>query len=1276
MTTIFEIVPDDIEHLGDADLRTLVGYLAERETLAHGLSASSVTYGGHQNAKDGGIDVRVSIKPGEIDGFIPKPETGFQVKAEDMPRTQILKEMRPDGALRKAIAALGGVNGAYIIVSSKGSVSDTALTARRNAMAEALIDTPTAHNLELDFYDRRRIATWVNQHPGLIPWVRERIGKPLSGWRPYADWSSSPSDTKAEYVLDEDVRLIGTRLKDEGLDSVAGINRMRRILGKPKGVIRLVGLSGVGKTRLVQALFDDRIGEKALDRKLAVYADLGEQPDPVPQELLGRLNHLRQRCVLIVDNCGSTLHQKLVNGLKGSESLVSLITVEYDISDEEPEGTDVFKLEPASNGVIQKILERKYPSLSAPEVATITDFSEGNSRVALALAETAFKGESLANLKDGELFKRLFRQNNEDDPSLLAAAKACSLVFSFDGETLDGDEAEIPVLASLADQSVHVLHRYVAELHRRQLVQKRSKWRALLPHALAHRLAKEALQDVPTASIDAAIRSGPIERLSLSFSRRLGYLHDSPEAQKLVAGWLKEGGWISEVENLNAFGITLFENIAPVNPEATLGAIRAAYERSLAGEDVTSSLRKVVHVLRSLAYDPLLFDESAWLISRLTETAESSSHMGDAINVFGSLFNLYLSGTHAPVGQRAEIIRKLANTENVVDHKLAMHALEEMLKSTHFMSSYNFEFGARKRDYGFYPRSKSDFVTWYRTAFKLAEELEQRPALREEIRNYFAKEFAVLARGTGMIDELVAIADRFAVDGGWAQGWAGVRAAIARAKDAKQKQAQTKLRALAKRLEPHSIDELITTYVVPDEWSVLDLADLDTDDPKKYEKARQSVAKTCDDIGKVLALDSGELVRNLPALLASRSNRVALVGVAIGREAPDPRSAWNSIVPDVVSAEAEGKFSALLPGFIDGLARRSPELAEDLLDEALVNPDLHRSFVFLQAAVGLTVRGLDRAMKAASMQTVPIERFTAFSARASDGLTGTQLDVFLRAISERENGVDVALDIIGMRIHSARADKRSLDDEEKEAGREVLRRYEFSKEGHNDGYRVAEVAKACLVSPNDYTLVDKLCSRLLQSVTNHKAYAWHFAKLIAVLAAKFPLSVLNILVERNGAELGRHHSFFRHFIVKQPDPIEQIDEETLLDWAAEHPARRYLHLAEIVQPWRATDGSKVEHDEVRPLVWTPVAMRLIDEAPEPVRITEIFLDRFHPMGWGGSLAQILESRIPLLEMLTEHENATVAAWAKVALTAFKATVKRQQESEARSARARDERFDW
>jgi hypothetical protein len=176
---VLEITGDDILKLSDTDLRSLVALLCESELRRWGASVSGVTWGGDQDAPDGGLDVRVSIpKKKAAQGFIPRHSTGFQIKKSDMAPKAIVKEMRPRGKARTVISELAKQSGAYIIVSAKGSISDSALRNRREAMLKGAKGIKNARALYFDFYDRNRIASWVRDHPGLIPWVRGRMGSP------------------------------------------------------------------------------------------------------------------------------------------------------------------------------------------------------------------------------------------------------------------------------------------------------------------------------------------------------------------------------------------------------------------------------------------------------------------------------------------------------------------------------------------------------------------------------------------------------------------------------------------------------------------------------------------------------------------------------------------------------------------------------------------------------------------------------------------------------------------------------------------------------------------------------------------------------------------------------------------------------------------------------------------------------------------------------------------------------------------------------------------
>lgn len=1271
---MFEITGDHIAELSDEDLRSLIGMLCEAEMRRRGLPVSAVTWGGNQNAKDAGLDVRVSLPSVTvIDGFIPRPSTGYQVKKSDMPRNAILDEMKPKGVIRPSIAALADESGAYIIVSADGSTSDSALKDRRNAMAEAMQGVPHEDKLALDFLDRGRVATWVRDHAGIIPWVRKKIGKAIPGWHPYGAWSHAPDANNSDYLADDAARIkSGTQDEGDGLSAMDGINRIRDVLRIPGNVLRLVGLSGVGKTRLLEALFDAKIEGNALDPALAAYTDVADTPDPQPPGLAADLLAEHRRMILVIDNCPPDLHQKLSEIVRVSGSTLSVITVEYDIREDQPEGTDVFSLEVSSNDLIEKLVARRFPQLSQVDCSTIAEFAGGNARIAIALAGTIEKDETIAGLKHAELFRRLFHQRHQPDDALLLIAQACALVYSFQGHDLEGENAELPILGSLIGKTADQMYMGVAELRRRDLLQQRGNWRAVLPHAIANRLAEMALQNIPPQRIESAIIKGKSERLLRSFSRRLGYLDTSKEARAIVTAWLAPDGLLSDVLNLSELGNAIFNNVAPVMPDLVL----AKLESAIAGADSATLERSkdFISLLRSLAFDPEFFDRATTLLMRFHAIeAERSNADGDAGRVILSFCHIYLSGTHATVEQRLALIEKLLRSPEPKQQALGAEALEAMFKTDHFSSGYLFEFGARSRDHGYYPKSDADIAQWYGSALKLSETIActDLPAA-DSVKRAIAGEFRGLWTNTRLCDELDRLARTFAGNGFWRDGWVAARQT--RAYDGKQlpPEALAKLKTLEEFLRPKDLIAKVRGIVLEAKGSGLgydELDDADDIDTYDYEAAEKRTAVAIEQLGKDLAAASDSFQEILPELLSSSGNRLFALGSALAQATEQPSVLWDAFVTQLAAISEANP--AIMGGFLSGLQKEKSGEVDAMLDDALTNPALVPWFPYLQASVVIDEQGIARIHRSLELGHSPIERYVHLAwGRASDPIPGPAFRDLVIALCDK-GGLDSALHMVSMLLLCDKTAKRVPLPETLAAGRHVLSLFELGKtkrQIQREDHNLASLARACLVGLESEPFARRLIRILKEASADYRRGAHDYGDLTRALFVVQPVAALDEMFTGDDASVKLALRFVEKLTRRRASPLDGIPPESLIDWCKVDPDTRY--------PIAAGMGSLFKTDNnAAPLHWTTLTSLLLQSAPDPIAIFPLIVKRLYPSSGWGSWATEMEGCFKLLEKLDVGDNVALRQAKSDSLALLRTQIDNARRTEAEEDRQRSARFE-
>ncbi|WP_017963074.1 hypothetical protein [Rhizobium leguminosarum] len=1279
---MFEIVGDDIAALNDTDLRALIGRLCEAELRRQSLPTTAVTWGGNQTARDGGLDVRVALPDGSaINGNIPKAQTGLQVKKPDMPRAEIIKEMKPEGTLRPVLLDLADANGAYIIVSSTGSTADGPLRERRKAMADAVKGTPAEGKITFDFFDRNRVATWVRDHAGLIPWVRAHIGRAVPGWQSFQSWSHVPEGAESTYLTDDRAR-IRTGIKDDGdgVSVLEGVKRIRTLLSSPGSVVRLVGLSGVGKTRLAEALFDPNFGEAALDSSLAIYTDVPDEPNPPPKGLASDLNASKTRAILVVDNCSPELHRQLSEVALAKGTHISVLTIEYDIKEDQPEGTDVFVLEVSSPELIEKLVSQRYPNLSQIDARTIAEFSGGNARIALALSSMIEKTETVAGLNHEELFKRLFQQRNEPDSSLLSIGQACSLVYSFEGETLEGEDAELPVLGSLVVKSPDEVYAAVAELRRRELVQERGPWRAVLPHAIANRLAKLALQNIPPTKVKSLLIEGSSDRLLRSFSRRLGYLDDSKEARAIVSDWLAPGGQLGNVTNLTELSRAMFANVAPVAPEGVLSALEKALAHA---DDATLDENShFVPLLRSLAYDQAFFERAITLLVRFAALSGSAQRNDEFVNVVVSLFYIALSGTYAPIEMRIETVDRFLSSNNETVQAIGVKALAALMKTSHFTSYYEFNFGARSRDYGYYPQTGEEAQNWYGLAIELASKfaLSNYP-IAADVQKTVAGALRGLWGNSGQIEKLDQLSRAIAAKGFWREGWIATRQALTYEGSVMSEEDRALLISLAEFLRPKDLVDQVRGAVMNIHGAGFTLDELDDDElvdresdetpdrSKTFEKRSARAAATRRRLGNEVARDIASFDRLLPELTIA-NGRIVEFGRALAETVEQPRELWDAMV-GAISAIPSSNIS-LLQGFLNGMQPRDTVFTNSVLDAALEHQALSRHFPNLQAYAVLDEKAMARIHEALDLGIASIDAYYSLAyGQSSDDVPGPHVRDLVLHIIQIPGGARVALEIVAMRLISDDNSKRKPAAEILEAGRILLKEFEFSSKddrNHRDDFELARVIYHSLKGKAGAPIAKAICSKFITAASNHSISPHEFGDLMQSLLKVQLGPTLDQLFSGDREAQAKSIRVINELTGHGTPTFNAVPEGELFRWIAKKPDERFPIVAAVVKLFE-----RPKSDE--PYKWRPVALRLLRDAPDARAVLREIVSRLRPRSWSGSLATKLESRLKLLQTLPIGDQDGLNEDFNRAVAGLKARVAEERQRESEENRWRDNRFE-
>jgi hypothetical protein len=1169
-----------------------------------------------------------------------------------MAAAKITKEMRPYNKPRQILTDLARKRGAYIIFSTDDP-SASAHGARITAMRDAVSDVPNGDRIALDFYGADKIARWANQHIGIVTWLLGALGRPRGGWQPHGNWSAA-AEPGGVYLFDDTSRA---KVGGAFVPMPEAVARVREQLSSPGGAVRLIGLSGMGKTRLAEALFDERLDAGVtLPRAWAIYADAGLGPAISPALLTEQIAVSRTEAVIVVDNCAQRLHGQLAQIVKQDASRASVLTIDYDVDGEGTPGLLVM-LGENSEQVLRELLDQRFPGLSEAERRHLAEFSGGNARIALKIAEASGPQVDLSKLKDNELLDRLFQTDRKDiDSSAPLCAAAASLVFAFYAKDYDGHAAEYPVLAGIAGVTPELFYRNLAVFLDWGVAQMRGPQRAVMPQPLANMLAAPFIRQSDPVTLIARFAAGP-PRLFASFARRIGQLHDEPAAVEIAGQLLAAAGSLGQPSLLDETMSKAFVRVAPANPEAALAAI----ERDLTGPNRYKLLvpderrREFAQLLVLIAHDARFFYR---VIAVLVEFTRADGEVREELRARRHLLERFwpiLSFTLATQAQRLPSIdAMLASPEEDVV-LLGVEALDHMLDAGHFNSSLELEFGARALLTEWRPYNGDGYESWFKAAYDRLVSLSHgagAPALRarELIAQHFREQ--VSAGFAGLAMEAMR---QVRGNGFWEAGWRDVNDALhfELRKDADAN--RVSLIALERDLRPHSADDFFEAFVLGEPWRHWHPSG-------RHKSSTRKVGLLARATGRKLIQQGSDLGPYLERTTRrSGTNSAASFGIGLARATGDLEGLWQQACRAFKAHPKKERTPAVLDGILQGARMRAPEWVIAKLDAAVKDPLLSEHLVELQTAVPLDEAAVARFRTALADGATAPDRFTLLMmGSVTRPIPGPVLAQFLRELFVLDDGILPALQVLHMRIFGDRSDKREVDRALVELGRDMLadpRVYnsEMSQQDHG----IDVIAKVALRGDGGPDAAKRICEAMRVAEQQNPYGYPDFGQFCSTLMRLHPRIVLDEILSKSDNDhlIGRFFGGWRRNDEDLEPQEIPLDNKVLFDWVREAPAERAVKLAYFI-PYstKHTNGSSLD--------WSPIALELLALSPDPVAVLRTYENRFFSGGGTGPFSLRFVRRRPLVAAMANNENAAVRAWAVEAAERIEVNIARWDEREA------------
>ena len=1251
----FEVSLDHVSVLGERMLPELAERLLNAEASAYDLPSPVIHVAKNIHAADGGEDARITWEGGPSQTrFLPSRACQFQLKSGGIGPAAAGKE-----ALKDMVGPFVQRGGNHIMLCSH-PYNQEAIQARENSARKALrgAGLTTISDDHIQFRSAEQIANWVNHHPAVAVWLQEKTQPGTVGpFRSWVQWSGDAEHDSSPWVEDE--RLTGLR------------QQLLRLITQRQGMARVVGLSGVGKTRLVmEALRPSAEGEET-GYDLSTQVMYTSQQDIA--SVVQTLADIGQPAIVVVDDCALPTHRTLSNIVQRQSSRLSLITIDNDV----PVGTlddSTIKVDHAPSSVTEAIINQALPGLPSEDQRRLSRFSRGFPKIATRLSLIWPRSEPVVNATDDDLVDAFVLGRRPRNPELLLQSAELLSVFDLVGvESSEGAHfAEIAGLGHNLDADSFRLA--VKDLADRGIVQRWGRLGRLQPLPIALRLAERQWRRWTPERWDRILAGPASTDLKVAAARQLTLLNETLLAGEIVRHVCRHGGTLDSAEGISQAGhCEMLSYLAEIDAETVARQLERCVnefeELALLASHIRHHLRRA---LSKIAFLPETFEEGARLLLRLA-TAENEGSASSSYGGFPGLFPVFLGDTAAEGRARLELLDALIddaiNNGCTAMQVMVVKALSAGIKVNNFSRMSGPEVhGARPALQCWVPATQREVSEYVGSCLtRLAGFALQ----NDEAGTLARSELGISLRGLvrhGFIDSVAEVVRQVNGDVGfWPQALRSLMGLLAYDAERLSLDVIERIQTLVGELQPQTIDlrvrALVTELAWPNETTVGEV-DITQQWERRVEAVRNLASELMD--------RPSDLDRLLPQLSGGRQAMTFVLGQAIARLSDTPLEWLESIALAVVQVPQTGRNFELLAGYVAGLGERDPNFPSGFKKELLRSPELSPAFPLISARLGITLPDIDLAVSAVKEGVLLPRQFTIWSyggvlSEVPTPAVATLIDAFL---GQDTDGFEVALELVDMYAFGHKEKLEGLRPQILKLAEQASYRDVVSDPVMTE-HHFEEVVGWVLEKgrqDEDARAVALIVARAL--VNSESFHEDRLLKLVVpVLLRGFPEIVWPLIgqaIVSGGKRALRLQWMLGDSFSYDHEPnslILNLPEDVLLAWCHATPDHGPA-FAGAVLPVLTTRDPKATERELH-----PSTARLIDEFGERNDVQQEIEANIHSFGWRGSPTIYYQVYDAPMRGLLQHNKPAVRRWAKAMLRRLDETVQqertREQEREAR-----------